>query len=335
MYIIYHSSEKFGPVTATSIVSLLENNKKSGTIHILYIKKDMTDETERKIKLMVEKYGRTIEFINMPDWSKRLGISLKSCKSGWLGFGYNRLFITDLVPENIDRVLYMDSDTIVEQDISYLWDIDFEDNYLAGVDDCLSKNYNEIVEISDTATYCNAGVLLLNIKKWRQDNLKEKFIEYVVARNGYFVFNEQSVINSVCSDKIKILPCKYNTTTLVYSFEYDELMRMRNPGKYAYSREEYYSARENPAITHFTGCFFVYRRPWIQNSDHPHADMFNKYYEMTPWKDVQLECQSRVSLGKRMSHIFPKSIMVLLVNLLYTNFRVKMFKNKLKREREL
>lgn len=333
MYIIYHSSDGFGCVTATSIVSLLSNNQDVDDIHILLIEKEMTDKTKERIQDIIDEYHRSIEFINMPNWADKLGISLQSCKSGWLGFGYNRLFVTDLVPENIDRVLYLDSDTIIEQNLSPLWNIDFEDCYLAGVDDCLSQRYNKIVEISETATYCNAGVLMLNLKKWREDHLKQKFIDYIVERNGYFVFNEQTIINSVCPNKIKVLPCSFNTTTLVNTFEYSELIRLRAPRAYSYCKEEYYAARKKPVIIHYTGCFYVERRPWIANSDHPLAAEFDKYYKMTSWRDEPYQKEKRVSIGKRICHILPKSLMISLVHFVYTDLRVKFIRIQLKRKR--
>lgn len=337
MYVIYHSSDTFGSVTAVSLVSLLENNKSAESIYILYIEKGMKDETKRKIGEIVERYGRKIEFFTMPNWSERLGITLKSCKDGWLGFGYNRIFLTEILPDNIERVLYLDSDTLIEEDISFLWNIDLDDYYMAGVDDCLSGGYKRLVEITDTAVYCNAGVLLINVKKWREDNLLDTFIEYVTERNGYFVFNEQSILNSVFADKILVLPCKYNTTSLVYTFEYEELMKMRAPDHYSYSKEEYYEARKKPAITHFTGCFYINRRPWTKNSDHPHAKAYDKYYAMTPWKDEPYADEMRsfkAKLGTSLSHMLPKAIMVRIVRFLYTDLRVKFFQKKLANERK-
>lgn len=337
MFVIYHSSNLFGKVTGVSIVSLLENNKDADNIHILYIEKGLETDTRKKIQDLVDSYGRTIEFTEMPNWSREMGLSLKSCKNGWLGFGYNRLFITELVPENTERVLYLDSDTIVEGSLSYLWELDFDEYYIAAVDDCLSGTYKELVEISDTATYCNAGVLLLNLKKWREEKILETFKEHVAKRKGFFVFNEQTILNSIFSDKILILPCEYNINTLVYTFEYDELMKLRKPDHYSYSYDEFYYARNNPIITHYTGCFYIKKRPWIKNSDHPHADKFNYYYQLTPWCNEELMEDTRKTSEKLLAffvHVIPKPIMIRCISYVYTKIRVNSFKKKLSVERE-
>ncbi|MEQ8155646.1 MAG: glycosyltransferase family 8 protein [Clostridiaceae bacterium] len=331
MYVIYHSSDSFASVTGVSIASLFENNRDVKHIHVLYIERGMKDENKSMLKSLASRYDRTIEFIDMPNWSERLGIKLQSCKSGWLGFGYNRLFITDLLPQDVDKALYLDSDTIIEGSLKELWSFDMDDYYLAGVDDCLSSTYRELVEIDDCGTYCNAGVLLFNVKKWREDNVKQQLIDNVIRNNGYFVFNEQSILNSVFAGKIKILPQEYNINSLVYAFKYQELMRLRKPQNFSYTKKEYYFARENPIITHFTGCFFIAKRPWIEDSDHPHAKNFLKYRNLTPWKGEPLQMDTRDKTKKiltRVCHILPKGIMIILVNILYNYIRPVSFMNK-------
>lgn len=61
---------------------------------------------------------------------------------------------------------------------------------------------------------------------------------------AFFVFNEQSIINSLFAGKIKVLPQKYNVNSLIYLFEYDELMRLRKPYLFSYSKEELNSAKK-------------------------------------------------------------------------------------------
>ena len=82
---------------------------------------DMSDENKMKLQSIAEKYNREISFMEMPNWSEKLNIELKSSKAGWLGFGYNRLFLTEFIPDNVDRVLYLDSDTVIEDSLLLGW----------------------------------------------------------------------------------------------------------------------------------------------------------------------------------------------------------------------
>ena len=324
MFVIYHSSDTFASVTGVSMLSLFKNNKGMDEIHVLYIEHGLTDDNKTKLMEIADQYGRTLEFMPMPNWSERLNIELKSSKKAWLGFGYNRLFLTEYLPENIDRVLYLDSDTVIEGNLDELWNLDLDGYYLAGVDDCLSSKYRDLIGLSDSDTYCNSGVLLINVKKWRENNIVKSFIEAIVKNNGYFVFNEQSLINSVLGGHIKVLPQKYNVNSLVYLYDYEELMKLRKPHEFSYSRDEFYEARNNPIITHYTGNFYVDRRPWIEKSDHPHKQVYSDYYAMTPWRNESLTIDRRGLIKKFCSalfHFLPRKVMISTVSCLYNYIR--------------
>ena len=336
MYVIYHSSDSFASVTGVSMVSLFENNQKMDHIHVLYIERGITDKNKKKLTELADRYGRELEFMEMPNWSEKLNINLRSSKKGWLGFGYNRLFLTEYLPEDVDKVLYLDSDTIIEQPLDDFWNQDLNGYYLAGVDDCLSSKYRDLVGLSKEGTYINSGMLLINVKKWREDDICHQFVKLIVENNGFFIFNEQSTINSLFSGKIKILPQNDNVNSLVYLYDYDELMRLRTPYNYSYTSEELMDARSHPVITHFTGNFYVRRRPWVENSDHPHAGAFLKYRAISPWKDEALQPDSRSLKSKfwtELCHILPRRMMIGLVSFLYNDLRRTMLKYKLRKNR--
>lgn len=336
MYVIYHSSNTFAEVTCVSIVSLFENNKDVQEINILYIERNMTNESKNRLYSLAEKYGRNIIFMKMPNWSEKIGVKLSTSKKGWLGFGYNRLFVTELLPKTIDRVLYLDSDTIIESSLKELLEINLDNYYIAGVDDCLSKSYKKVVGIGEEGVYCNAGVLLINLKKWREDNIKDKLIECVIKNNGYFIFNEQSILNMVFCGKIYVLPLKYNISTLIYAFEYNELIKLRKPQKYSYDIEEFYTARKKPCIIHYTGCFLIGKRPWIINSDHPYCQVYNFYRKLTPWSEEKYMLDNRDLRFKFYTFVcklLPRKIMINIVSFLYTELRKDFFKWKLLKKR--
>lgn len=338
MYVIYHSSDSFASVTGVSMVSLFENNREMDHIHVLYIERGMSKENKDILNGIAEQYGRELEFMEMPNWSEKLNINLRSSKKGWLGFGYNRLFLTEYLPDDVDRVLYLDSDTVIEQSLEDFWNQDLDGYYLAGVDDCLSSKYRKLVGLGEDGTYINAGMLLINVKEWRRDNVCQMFIDEVVRNNGFFIFNEQSTINSALSGKIKILPQNYNVNSLVYLYDYEELMKLRKPYHYSYSRDELMDARKYPVITHFTGNFYVRRRPWIENSDHPHSVAFLRYRNLSPWKNIPLEADKRkwrARFWTELCHVLPRPVMIGVVSFLYNDLRRISLEKKLKSNREV
>lgn len=102
---------------------------------------------------------------------------------------------------DLDRILTLDVDTLVRDNISHMWDIDLDGYYLAATkEEALSKEENR--------DYINMGMAMINLKKWREDKMDDKII---AALDKYFYrYNEQDCINDFCEGKIKILPSDYN-----------------------------------------------------------------------------------------------------------------------------
>ena len=106
---------------------------------------------------------------------------------------------------------------------------------------------------------------------------------------------------------------------------------------YAYnSKEEYIAAGKKPIITHYTGNFYVERRPWIENSDHPHKDAYIKYRNMSPWKESVMVSDKRNYKKRLMSKVcksLPRFLMLSFVSFLYNIIRPIYFESKLKEMR--
>ena len=109
-----------------------------------------------------------------------------------------RVALTKILTEDI--VLSLDVDTIVNENISDLWDIDISNYYLAAA--------KQPTKCTDTFIDINAGVMLLNLKKMREDGIDNQLIDYI--NNNYEVFPEQNAIGKLCQGHILIIPADYN-----------------------------------------------------------------------------------------------------------------------------
>lgn len=160
-----------------------------------------------------------------------------------------RLFAPLLLP-NLDKVIYLDCDTIVLDDIQSLWDYDIK--YIGGVQDPMCKKQADKNNLKHL--YINSGVMVLNLKNLRKlDYLK---IIQDTQEKGYNLgLLDQDIINIAFSDKIEHLPFRWN----VYSEIYPQT---------TYGMIE---ARENPSIIHWCGP----RKPW--NYDVWQADKWRQY----------------------------------------------------------
>ena len=150
---------------------------------------------------------KEIEFINinkLPDYIKPQS---PNYKTKYTKLSYLRCYFSKVLKE--DKVLYIDADAIVVDDISELWEMNINDYVLAGIHEPGEWSKHLSIEGMDDK-YINSGVLLMNLKKIRQEQLDDKMID--LLNTNWYAFPDQDVINIVCKNKIKYLSSIYNST---------------------------------------------------------------------------------------------------------------------------
>ena len=126
-------------------------------------------------------YDRKVEYIDFSKYKNQLKLNMEwdiSLSS------YARLFLSSMLPKNVEKVLYYDCDTIVVNKLDEIWNIDIDNYYVAGVQDTVSNEIKRAVGINEEFKYINAGMLLINLKRWRKDKIEEKFINFIDKYNG-------------------------------------------------------------------------------------------------------------------------------------------------------
>jgi lipopolysaccharide biosynthesis glycosyltransferase len=197
--------------------------------------------------------------------------------------------MADLLPQNINKVLYVDCDVIANGDIAEFWKVEINDNLLAGVLDTLySDEIKTAVGMRSNSGYINAGILLINLKTWRELDIKREFLNVLEKYNGKVLHHDQGIINAVCEDRKLIVLPKFNVMTTYFTHKYEYIKERNEP---FYSKEDFESAVKSPVLIHFTEGF--YGRPWIKNSKHPYAKRFMQLREQTAWRDAPLKPDNR------------------------------------------
>jgi lipopolysaccharide biosynthesis glycosyltransferase len=120
---------------------------------------------------------------------------------------YYRLDLHNLLPD-VDRILYMDGDTAVFQDLSDLITLNMKGNYILGFQDSSKPNILEYYNIKNATVLC-AGVLLMDLAAFRKNNITGKFNEFLNKYKGKIYQHDQTTINVVCQGKLSTLPYKY------------------------------------------------------------------------------------------------------------------------------
>ena len=334
MNVVYSSSDSYAEICGISIVSLLENNKSENKIDIYVIDNNISKLNKIKLESTANKYSRSIYFIDKIDLN---ALTKTNVYTGRWNIGtFFRLYLSSLLPETVERVMYIDCDTIVRHSLNIVYNIDMGECLVAGVDDCRSDLYRDDIGCKHGSVYINNGFMVIDLKKWREEKIEEKFTKFISDRKGDCTYMDQAPLNGILGsgNRIYELEAKYNAQRIFFDFSYKQLLRLRKP-EHHLSFEQYTEAVNNPVIVHFTPVFITGTRPWQKKDNHKFRDEYLHYKEISEWKDEPLRIDDRKLRKKIMTvccKICPKFIMIPIMSYLhavwYPKKRIKIFKRK-------
>lgn len=289
-HIVYATDDNFAEILGVSLVSLYENSKDVDDIIVYVLDSGISDENIEKLKSLPKKYSRSdLSFIKATDISKELSMNV-NLDRGSLS-QYARLFVSSVLPAKLDRVLYLDCDIIINKSISELWNLDIKGKTIAALKDAFSKQYRKNIDLEPDDIMFNSGVMLIDLDKWRRENIESKLLEFIRKKNGKIQQGDQGALNAILSKETFCLEPRFNSVTIFYDFSYEEMMVYRKPVNF-YPREEIELAVRKPSIIHYTTSFLS-KRPWYEGCEHKYAAEWFKYKDMSPWSDKPLWTEKR------------------------------------------
>lgn len=179
---------------------------------------------------------------------------------------YYRYLIADIL-KDIDKIIYLDVDVIVLSSLKPLFMENIDNYYLAGIEDICYYYHNKIYD-TNYRNFINSGVLLINLKLWREEKISTKLLDITKKNGNNFPFGDQEAINIVCSEKIKLVALSWNVQETF--FEINNLLC--HPLK-----KQIIKAFKNIKIIHYTSI----KKPWISYT--PLRSYFVKYSKFAPF----------------------------------------------------
>ena len=265
--IFLSSDNNYAPFVATIMASILSNT--NSFIEFYVLDGGITSKNVEKIQSLKNNFSNfSVEFIKI-DYEKYFK-DLK-VKNHWTKAVYTRLLIPNIKP-NINKTIFMDVDIIITGDIANLYNEDLEDYALGAVweqwaEYGINKQHKIRMQLSDNHKYFNAGVLLIDCTKWRDNNILEKLFDIAEKYKDCLELQDQDMLNKYFDNNYKVLEQKYNYLTTNF---------------YVNDTQELY------IIRHLTGNV----RPWQLNpttaSIVPNVKDFWYYAKMTPFYDELL-----------------------------------------------
>lgn len=201
------------PFLAVALKSVIDNTSEENEYKIKILYTNVLEENMKKIK-KYENKNIDIEFVNVKKQLEEIKEKLYT-RNYFSNTTYYRLFIPEMYPE-YKKAVYIDSDTICLTDIANLYNINIEDNLIAGTPDGVIqtidvfKDYVErVVGVSNYNKYFNAGIIIMNLEELRKYKFQDKFI-YMLERVKFEVAQDQDYMNRLCKGRVKLLDYSWN-----------------------------------------------------------------------------------------------------------------------------
>jgi len=265
---------------AVCIVSLLENNKEY-YFDIAVVTTEPLGSAEDSLQRTVAAYPNArVRVVQLKAATGHLPV-----RADHYTFDtYSRLWVAEFFPEPIDKVLYLDSDMVVIGPISELWQTDLGDHVLAAVT-IPGSNRCPIFGIPEQFGYFQSGVLLINLTKWRSDNIFDQLVDWIASNTAKIVDADQDALNACLYDKRLSLPYFWNVIVPFY-FDYHPL---------GISDLERAAVQRDARIIHYNGP----SKPWHYLSHHPRRADYWKYLALTEWRDYRPDDKTLINWSKK------------------------------------
>ena len=211
--IFFACDENYVPYLDVAIISIIKNASKNNNYEITILENNISKESKKKLL----KHSKGNISISFHDTNKIIE-PIKEQLPNVFYYGlaaYFRLFIETAFPQ-YDKVIYLDCDVVLLTDVAKLYDTDLGNNLVAAVyeqntdRDPMFTNYVRDIVGIPPHTYFNSGVMVMNLKEFRNFGVQKKFIEMLTTYNFDSLAPDQEYLNVICHDRVKYLPTGWN-----------------------------------------------------------------------------------------------------------------------------
>lgn len=242
---------------AVMLCSLFENKHNNTEINVFLIDIKISETSKKNIILLSKRYNFKLTFLYVDE---KNFYNLKV--NGHITLStYYRIMIPDILPKDIEKIIYIDCDMIILNDISKLWNIDISKYIIGAINDpFIDDKRKKILQIPKDHPYFNGGLLLINVAEWKKQNISKKVINYLLNNPEKILYWDQDGLNAILSDKCLFLPDEYNVATILLA------------NKIA-------TTKNKPAIIHYIGPI----KPWHLKPTSRFCNYYYDYLRLTPW----------------------------------------------------
>lgn len=273
MHIACGANAAYLPYVGAMLHSLLSHNRDVGiTIHFMHDER-LAAADLAALDTLVQSMGANLR-PHCIDARQLEGfpVSWRFGKEAWY-----RALLPGLLPE-VPRILYLDADTLILRPLRELWETPLGDNVAAAVAnplyDFMDAGFMAGLGVRPEA-YFNSGMLLLNLDRWRSENVTAAIRQFVIERGAEQNWPDQNALNCVLNGRCVLVPAIWNAQSIYYDLDAAQL---------GLSADQFTEVRRNPAVVHFVAPY----KPLEFLCKHPFRPHFFRHLRETPWRDAPI-----------------------------------------------
>ncbi|QXE02088.1 glycosyltransferase family 8 protein [Terribacillus sp. DMT04] len=273
IHIVSSADDNYAHHLGVMLTSLLSNVKKNRRVMLYVIDGGITKTNKRMLMKTTMQFGTPIRFLSVNTDSYK-----NATESRYINkTAYYRISIPEVITDpNVERVIYIDCDTLVLTDVSELQELNLDGKMLAAVEDAGQLQRLEKMNITNEGRYFNSGMMVIDMENWRNHSISDKVLRFINENNDpdYLYLHDQDALNAILWDKWKPIHPRWNAQSFI-------ILKTKTPKDLA-ERKRHKEARQSPAIVHFTGA----NKPWNSDVGHPYAPLYFKFLQQTAWKTL-------------------------------------------------
>lgn len=277
IHVVNSADENYVPHVGAMLVSLFKHNDPL-LIHFHFLHTAPLPTTcLEQLEGLCDRFGANFEAVCVDDGAlDKFPVNERFPVEAWF-----RVILPDLLPD-LDRVLWLDADTLVLDSIAPLWELELGEAPLAACPNPVLYSFRSLIdelEIEDRSKYFNSGVMILDLAKLRSEGSTGLLTEIGHKYRQWIRFADQDVLNVAYINRYKPLNMKWNVLTHSY-LNVPETVRV-------FGRTEYRAAIARPSVVHFTGNLRY--KPWSYKCGHPYRDEYLACRGEAGWPIAEFE----------------------------------------------
>lgn len=244
---------------ATTLRSIVDTNLRWWPLDLHILSDGFSKDMERMVLESIPKGSATIRWVPVDMGLFREFGMLPHTSSK---VTYARLLIPQVLPNTLSRVLYLDTDLLVLDDLAPVWKTDLEGFVVGAVldrwDMQIKRREPGLEDVPRVQDYFNAGVLFIDLEQWRKQQISEKALQYLV-RNPQTPFADQDALNVACDGLWTKLDPRWN----FHDHCGKKVLDMR--------------PEQKPGVVHFVGP----QKPWNSRIPNLNASLYDAFRSRT------------------------------------------------------